>query len=122
MAVRSDGCIVACASARIAPKRVCMKVTFADRQLERCFRSRQVAERTWGTQVGRRFTERINLLMATAAFEDLFEAKHLRLHGLTGNRADQWSLTLTGRWRLILTLSDDRQTITVVEVSNHYGD
>ncbi len=99
-----------------------MKVTFADRQLERCFLDERLANRTWGDSVGQRFIQRIKLLQNSSKFEDLFEAQTLRLHPLRGDRTGQWSLTLIGRWRLLFRLSDDQQSITLVEVSNHYDD
>jgi plasmid maintenance system killer protein len=99
-----------------------VKVRFADGQLERCFLEDRLANRTWGESVGQRFIQRIRVLQVSSKFEDLFEAQTLRLHPLRGNRVGQWSLTLVGRWRLIFQLSQDRQTITIVEVTNHYGD
>ncbi|MBI2172364.1 MAG: type II toxin-antitoxin system RelE/ParE family toxin [Chloroflexi bacterium] len=98
-----------------------MKVRFADRQLERCFLDGGLANRTWGESVGQRFVQRVKVLQASSKFEDLFEARTLRLHPLTGNRSGQWALKLIGRWRLIFRLSEDRQTITLAEVSNYYG-
>ena len=53
-------------------------------------------------------------------FRKLFDIASLRLHPLTGDRQGQYALTLTGRWRLILTVAGD--TAIIEEVSSHYGD
>ena len=60
------------------------------------------------------------LLLDAEKFEDLFFATSLHLHPLVGNRRGQYSMTLQGRWRMIVTLNAD--TVTVEEVSNHHGD
>lgn len=44
-------------------------------------------------------------------------------HALKGDRQGQCSLTLVGRWRLIITVRDEAMTVVrVEEVSKHYGD
>jgi len=47
-------------------------------------------------------------------------ATALRIHPLSGERANQYAMTLAGRWRLVFTVDGD--TVTVEEVSNHYDD
>jgi plasmid maintenance system killer protein len=41
-------------------------------------------------------------------------------HPLKGDREGQYSLTVLGRWRLILTVEGD-DAVVIEEVSNHYG-
>ena len=57
---------------------------------------------------------------ASTNFDRLFDLMSLHLHPLTGDRQGYYSLTLSGRWRLILTVEGD--TVTIEEVTNHYGD
>ena len=54
---------------------------------------------------------------------DLYAIRALRLHPLTGRRKGQLAMTLTGRWRLIVTVGSDAMTVVrVEEVSKHYDD
>jgi proteic killer suppression protein len=47
----------------------------------------------------------------------------LRCHELSGNRKGQYAVNLTGFYRLIFTMVDDRiDVIRIEEVSKHYGD
>lgn len=97
-----------------------MKVVFRNRSLERCFVSLKEASQTWGQDVGRRYVQRVALLLDAERFDDLFTATTLHLHPLVGGRRGQYAMMLRGRWRLIVTVESD--TVTVEEVTNHYGD
>ena len=97
-----------------------MKVVFRNRSLERCFVLSKEAGQTWGQEVGRRYVQRVALLLDAERFDDLFAATSLHLHPLLGDRRGEYSMTLQGRWRLIVTVDED--TITIEEVTNHYGD
>ena len=97
-----------------------MKVVFRNRSLERCFVSLNEANQTWGQDVGRRYIQRVALLLDAGRFDDLFTAATLHLHPLSGDRRGQYAMTLQGRWRLIVTV--ERDTIIVEEVTNHYDD
>lgn len=99
-----------------------MRVVFASNYLQRCFEEFNEAVRAWGADVGRRYIQRINILRAAEAFNDLYTVRSLRLHALKGGRAGQYTIDVTGRVRLILTYQDDVRTIRVGEVSQHYGD
>jgi proteic killer suppression protein len=98
-----------------------MNLVFASRRLEQCYENGANAVRAWGPQVGRRYIQRINLLYAVRSFDELFNFQALRLHPLRGPRAEEWAMTLQGRWRLIIELLSE-DTILVKEVSHHYGD
>ena len=95
---------------------------FASNHLQRCFEQSAEAVRSWGPDVGRRYIQRIQTLQAAATLSDLREFQALRLHVLKGPRIGQHALTLTGRWRLILTYLPSEQAVRVDEVSNHYDD
>jgi proteic killer suppression protein len=97
-----------------------MRVLFRNRSLERCFVSVKEANQTWGQDVGRRYIQRVALLLDAERFDDLFTATALHLHPLSGDRRGQYAMTLQGRWRLIVTI--ERDTIIVEEVTNHYDD
>ena len=59
-------------------------------------------------------------ILQAGRFDDLFAAASLHVHPLTGGRMGQYAMTLQGRWRLIVTVENDR--VVVEEVSNHYDD
>ncbi len=99
-----------------------MEVTFRTRTLARCYASVREAERAWGRDVARRYVNRIDKLLAAEKLSDLFGAPSLRLHPLTGQRAGQYAMTLIGRWRLVVTVSEDERAAVIEEASHHYGD
>lgn len=96
-----------------------MQLHFKSRGLQRAFEQEREAIREWGPQVGPRYQERVKLIQAAASLNDLFAITYLHLHPLTGDRQGQYAITLSGRWRLILTV--EGATVTIEEVSAHYG-
>ena len=100
-----------------------MQVTFRTAQLKRCYERIEEAKGRWGDTVGDRYVGRINALYAAESVEDLFRLPPLRFHPLKGDRKGQFALTLIDRFRLIVSFPDeDRKTVRVEEVSQHYGD
>lgn len=99
-----------------------MKVTFRNRSLKERYEDVNKASRAWGTQVARRYIQRIGQIEAMPTFHSLFSIRSLRLHPLKGNRRGQYALTLVGRYRLIIEQDDASDTVLVSEVSNHYDD
>lgn len=99
-----------------------MRVRFRHRRLEQSFIDAQRATRRWGPMAGARYIQRITTLMAAEKLDDLFSLRSLRLHPLRGSREGQYALTLHGRWRLIVSHSEEQSEILVEEVSHHYGD
>lgn len=99
-----------------------MEVEFRSTQLEECFRYAAKAVRAWGKEVARRYVERIVILQGARSVAELHDVPPLRFHALKGDRQGQYSLTLVGRWRLIITVRDEAMTVVrVEEVSKHYG-
>ena len=99
-----------------------MNVRFRTRQLERAFQESDRAVRRWGEAVGRKYVTRIVELERARDFDDVRTLVALRPHPLKGERKGQWALDMTGRWRLIVEPSEDGQDVTILEVSQHYGD
>ena len=96
-----------------------MNVRFRSSQLRRCYEQIDLAQRTWGTVVGERYTTRITQIFSASSISDLHALRSLRLHPLTGERRGQYAMTLQAQWRLIISLVDDDTTM-IEEVSNHY--
>ena len=97
-----------------------MRVAFRTRRLERCFAQESLAVRTWGPYVGRRYVERVNILMQVRDFDELADIPPLRFHPLSGERADQYAIRLTGQIRLVFAITGPN-TITVEEVVDYHG-
>lgn len=97
-----------------------MEVEFRTRRLERCYHEPAFARRAWGERVARRYVERTQAIVRSRSFAELRAIPALRVHPLRGDRSGLHSLTLTGRWRLVVEVLDAR--VIIVEVTNHYGD
>jgi len=78
------------------------------------------ANRIFGAAIGRKFIQRLAILRATDKFTELFGHRSLRLHSLKGNRAGQYSITLTGNYRLILEKVKE-DTVRILEVEDYHG-
>ncbi len=97
-----------------------MDIDFSTHRLASAALSSLEAYRTFGTPVGRKYIQRIAVLRASDKFSDLFEHRALRLHPLKGDRAGQYSISLTGNYRLIVErIAEDR--VRVVDVEDYHG-
>ena len=99
-----------------------MEVTFRTRQLRRCYEESARAVQRWGPEVARKFVTRIKQLRAIADFQQAYTVRAMRLHALRGSNRGELSITLTGRWRLIVTKGEREDSVIIEEVSNHYDD
>lgn len=100
-----------------------MEVTFRTRKLEREYREHARAVKAYGSEVARRYIERINIVKKVRDIEELMALPGLRCHPLRGNRQGQYAIRLTGFYRLIFTLKGDELEIAhIEEVSKHYDD
>lgn len=97
-----------------------MNVEFRSRRMRQRYERSDAAVRAWGSDVGRRYVQRVGALFAAESVQDLFEARAFDLHPLTGNRDGQHAMRLTGQMRLILIFVGDRY-VTVEEVVDYHG-
>lgn len=97
-----------------------MILRFSTRELLECGEDERLAIRKWGQEVGRGYVRRLILLEEVPTFSLLSPVRSLRLHKLTGVGDDIYSVTLHGRWRLILRKVSETE-LEILEVSNHYG-
>jgi len=93
---------------------------FSTKELQECGEDEHLAFRKWGQEIGRWYVRRLILLAEVPSFSLLFPMRSLRLHKLTGVGNDIYSVTLHGRWRLILQKVNETE-LEILEVSNHYG-
>ena len=100
-----------------------MEVTFRTRKLEKEYRESARAVKSYGTDVARKYIQRINIIKQVHNIEELMGLPVLGCHSLKGDRHGQYSIKLTGSYRLIFTLEGEALEIAhIEEVSKHYGD
>ena len=98
-----------------------MDIEFAANRLLRASRSLSEATRLYGVPIGRRYIQRLAIIRAVDEFRHLYGHRALRLHALSGDRAGQYALTLTGNFRLIIQrISEER--VRILGVEDYHGD
>ena len=99
-----------------------MEVRFRTSRLRRCFEQEERAIRQWGTDVGPRYVERVNLIQGLDVWDDLFEFHLLHCHSLHYDREGQFAVSLTGRWRLIVEPAvESERALRIVGVEDYHG-
>ena len=66
--------------------------------------------------------QRIQQLKDAPDWNMLGQLKSLDVHPLAGSRRGQWALRLDHRWRLLVRVDNSTDTVTIEEVTQHYGD
>ncbi|MFC1884508.1 type II toxin-antitoxin system RelE/ParE family toxin [Thermodesulfobacteriota bacterium] len=100
-----------------------MEVFFRTRKLEKEYREYAKGVKSYGTEVARKYIQRINIIKEAIDIDELMNLPALRCHQLKGKRHGQYAIKLTGFFRLIFTLKGDSFEIAhIEEVSKHYGD
>lgn len=98
-----------------------MRIVFRTRRLCQAYEEVDGAIRLWGSDVAPKYISRVGAIYAAQNFDDIKRFRAFDAHQLKGQRAGEWALALTRRWRLIVILSEDGETVTVKEVTKHYG-
>jgi proteic killer suppression protein len=99
-----------------------VQIVFDNKRLCEAYEEVDRAVRQWGPDVARKYVQRVDALYAAQDFDEIKRFRAFGAHQLKGQRAGQWALTLTMRWRLIVIPSEDGETVTIKEVTKHYGD
>ncbi len=98
-----------------------MQIEFSANRLADAGVSLEEASRLFGVPIGRKYIQRLAVLRATDKFAQIYGHRSLRLHPLKGNRAGQYSITLTGNYRLIIEkVQDDK--VRIMDVEDYHGD
>ena len=98
-------------------------IEFRTKTLRRQYEQSSVAVRAYGSQVARKYVQRIAIIKHARDIGELQRLPGLDCHPLKGERAGQWAIRLTGFYRLIFTLEGERLEIALIEeVSKHYDD
>ena len=100
-----------------------MKVRFANADLDRLETD---ASFTGGFQpeVVKGFRKVMQVIRAAADERDFYAMRSLHFEKLKGDRANQRSLRLNIKWRLIVEIesADPKNIVVIVDIENHYGD
>ena len=100
-----------------------MEVRFRTNTLQKQYEKSENATAAYGKQVGRKYIQRINIIKKSKNIDELISIHTLRCHSLKGKRKGEWTLNLTGFYRLIFTLHGENLEIArIEEVSKHYDD
>ena len=98
-----------------------MQIEFSANRLADAGVSLEEASRLFGVPIGRKYIQRLAVLRATDKFAQIYGHRSLRLHPLKGDRAGQYSITLTGNYRLIIEkVQDDK--VRIMDVEDYHGD
>lgn len=98
-----------------------MDIEFSTNRLAKASVSLAEASRLFGVPVGRKYIQRLAVLRATERFTHLYGHRALRFYALKGDRAGQYSMTLTGDYRLVVEkVKEDR--VRILEVEDYHGD
>ncbi len=100
-----------------------MEIRFKTKKLQKEYENSKDAIKAYGTDVAKKYINRITLLKNAKSFDDLYKIPQLKFHPLTGNRKGEFAISLTGFYRLIITNDGDTFDIAKIEeVSKHYDD
>ncbi len=100
-----------------------MLIKFKTKKLKKCYEEQKSAVKEYGTDIARKYIQRINLIKASPNLETVMKLPGLRCHPLKGNRKGQYAVKLNGFYRLIFKIEGDELTIALIEeVSKHYDD
>ena len=97
-----------------------MHIEFSSHRLAEASVSLSEASRLFGVPVGRKYIQRLAVLRATDKFTQLYGHRALRLHPLKGNRTGQYSMTLTGNFRLIVEKIEEDK-VRIIDVEDYHG-
>ena len=98
-----------------------MDLEFSSKRLDKASLEFSESIRIFGVQIGRKYIQRLIVLRAIEKFSQLYGIRALNLHPLKGNRAGQYSITLTGNYRLIIEkVREDK--VRIMDVEDYHGD
>ncbi len=97
-----------------------MQIEFSSNRLVIAGASLSEASRLFGIPIGRKYIQRLAILRAADKFTQLYGHRALRLHPLKGDRAGQYSIVLTGNYRLIIEkVTEDK--VLIIDVEDYHG-
>ena len=74
----------------------------------------------FGVTVARKYVQRVGFIADASGINELRSNRSLRLHALTGNRAGQFGIDLTGNMRLVVSFTDNNELTIILEVTDYH--
>ena len=98
-----------------------MRIRFKDKKLEKLYTEEKGAQK-YPPPVVDAFFDLMATIVEADSPQDLRALEWLHFEQLKGERKGDSSLILHGRWRLEITLEQDRQghIVTILQISKHY--
>lgn len=98
-----------------------MRVTYANKKIEKICTDSGTAIRKYGMNVAVKIKERVRQLEAAGSIEELVDNNIGRCHRLTGDRAGQYAMDLGHPMRLILVKENDLIiTVMIIEIVDYH--
>lgn len=97
-----------------------MKIQFRSSQLRNAYYDRNVRERLWGRIVANKYVQRVGFVADASGIDELRANRSLRFHALTGDRAGQFGIDLTGNMRLVVSFTDKNEVTIILEVTDYH--
>ncbi|MCH7983548.1 MAG: type II toxin-antitoxin system RelE/ParE family toxin [Chloroflexi bacterium] len=97
-----------------------MKIQFRNNQLRNAYYDRIVRERLWGRIVANKYVQRVGFVADASGIDELRANRSLRFHALTGDRAGQFGIDLTGNMRLVVSFTDKNEVTIILEVTDYH--
>ena len=98
-----------------------MKVTYANRTLERCASDLKRARKEWRPAgVAEAYIDRVPVLIAIDRLDRLYQFRGFGFHALHGKREGQYAISLVDGWRLIFQYYAVEEEIFIVEVVDYH--
>lgn len=97
-----------------------MLIKFKPNKLKKCFEDSKSGQRALGSEVAKKYIQRVQIIQQTENLDELMSLPGLRCHPLVGDRDGFYGVKLTGFYCLIISIEEG--VVTMEEVSKHYGD
>jgi proteic killer suppression protein len=112
---------------------ICMTITYKNNRLEKQLSSASEIKKNFGVNA-KRLSSRLDDLVAATTLAVLIQIPAANCHLLSGNRAGQWAVSVSGAVRLILEINDhpvpkledggintkEVRSVCIVEVTNYH--
>ena len=93
-----------------------MDITYTSKKLEKICENKKVAVKTYGPDMAKKITMRLNEIGASDTVEEMIQYQIGRCHALVGDRQGEYAVDLVQPFRLIFTKDDETKQIKVVKI------
>lgn len=104
-----------------------MDVQFKNSKMKKVFEDHKLLTREYGAQQSEEIIQRINEFTSAENLYDISKIPQARLHSLTGNLKDLWTVDIKHPYRMLIELLNgdpaDLKTVTsikIIEIKNYH--